>query len=388
MGLQLTASKTALLLQCPRPFAPSTEIEIDKPGDAALYGSAFHECMAISIGALHKLTPPKIVDFREVAACWGARRIDPQILGQHVKQALEAIQNFIGGQNPWGCKLRVVSVEEAGGLGPNGERVPVTFYPETHTYESSDELLVAGSADLILERIEPAKGRTITQRVREKIGPRRLVLDYKTGHHGPLFHKPAEMPQMRTLGAIFQASHVGIVDTPPDGIPQIYCDEFEEPPDSGILRELRQAFALAQSDLGPLMRTGSECKYCPARHDCPTRTADVVKASAEIAGVSVRALAKLQISDADAAGRFHQLRSELARLEKLALDETREMVRSGVEVVRPDGKVLGLENRTYERLSKSSILKAYGPEKGAKLLDEMRKKGALAEETREELRAK
>lgn len=372
MGIQATASKTALLLQCPRPFASSVEIEPDRAGDAANYGTAFHEHMACEF---------------DLTRSPGKRGADVDAaLMTHVKQASQAMRAFIGGQNPWKIKFQVVGVELAGGLDFVGNPVKVIFDPENHTYAYDRDrirpLLIAGSADLILEPV-PAKkpnGEDI---------PRRLILDYKTGRHGPLFHKPAEMPQMQALAVIFGASHVGIVDTPADGIPQIYCDAVESI--DKIIMKLQDADQLvAEGDKNPLMRTGPECRYCPARHDCPTRSADVVRAGAALAMVSMKSLGDLTatISDTDIAGRFHALRGELAKLEKLALDEIREMVRGGLEVSRPDGKILVLENRTYERLSKASILRAYGPDKGAKVLEGLREKGALVEETREELRAK
>jgi len=88
------------------------------------------------------------------------------------------------------------------------------------------------------------------------------------------------------------------------------------------------------------------------------------------------------------AGAYHLMRSEMARLMKMADAQLKDDVRCGLIVERPDGKVLEIGTREVERLSKKSILEAYGKEKGETVLDGLRDAGALMLVSEQVLRAK
>jgi len=87
-------------------------------------------------------------------------------------------------------------------------------------------------------------------------------------------------------------------------------------------------------------------------------------------------------------GHFHLLLSEFDKLQKQARAQLREEVRGGAIIERPDGKVLELVMKNVERLSKKSIIEAYGKVRGEEVLQRLRDDGALSEVPQEELRAK
>jgi hypothetical protein len=82
------------------------------------------------------------------------------------------------------------------------------------------------------------------------------------------------------------------------------------------------------------------------------------------------------------------LKHNFDRLVRLTLNKVRDDVRAGNVYERPDGKHLALQTRMVERLSKKSILEAYGKERGEALLEQLRKDGALVEVEEEMLVAK
>jgi len=143
--------------------------------------------------------------------------------------------------------------------------------------------------------------------------------------------------------------------------------------------------ALRRVDSG-FLRVGAECAYCPARGDCPAKQGELITSAASLVHKVVgNSLSRTDIAEP---GRFHMMLGELSRLAKMARNELQEQVRAGAIIERPDGKTLELIEKTVERVSKSSILKAYGPEEGERILTKLRTDGALTKETHEELRAK
>src|ERR1700742_1591080 len=97
MGLQPSASKTDLLLQCGRPFADDTEIEPRPAGADARYGSAVHLLQARNLA-------PKDKRYRNVTAAGALEKFGLPTDGAadveaHAEISTQAIRNFAAGEN-------------------------------------------------------------------------------------------------------------------------------------------------------------------------------------------------------------------------------------------------------------------------------------------------
>lgn len=370
MTVQKSASKTALLLQCPRPFSADTETEDSEPGEAAIYGTRWHKKAAQILDAHTPLTPDGFYETEGAV-------VDE--LGSHVIRALDALAAWMAPSgNPFGLAFKVVEVETSRAIdltkSSDGTLIAI-LNEEDHTYltgsgVSLDDNYLAGTADVVLE-------------AESSSGIFRVVLDHKTGEdRRNEYPTPSQVPQMQSLAEMWEADAVAILHAPKDAPVQIYA----EPIARGISRfrhELWRAYRLVDSGF---MRPGPECKFCPARTSCPAKQGELI--------ASTTALVKKVTGDAPITrlalneGAFHMMLGELDKLQKQARGLLRESVRSGDVIERPDGKVLELQTVSIERLSKKSILEAYGKSKGEELLQTLRDDGALSSVEEERLVAK
>jgi len=382
--MQITASKTALFLQCPRPFSSDVELEGDEPGEAAVYGTRFHKTMAIKLlttrGATYTLVNEE--------------------LERHVLAAYDELQAWMQpGGNPWGLQFKVVGVEVSKGLHLEEEDGYEHYFKAdprdatlidadgAHTYEGEGHIF--GTGDVILEaRALPRKvWRAANMYGKpEEAGEVpgdifRVVLDHKTGRdHFSEYIYPSKMPQMQTLALLFDAHAVAILHSPADGPTTIYAENI----DTGPFNEtFFRALDLVDSGF---LRPGPECRFCPARVSCPAKQGELIASTSALVAKAVGGI-QARVEPIEP-GRFHQMLGELERLAKMARAELREEVRAGALYERPDGKVLTLVTKEIERLSKKSILEAYGPKEGEKVLERLRMDGALQMVEQEELRAK
>jgi hypothetical protein len=358
-AIQKTASKTALLLQCPRPFSEETETETSEAGEAAIYGTKFHNLMASKLRAPSEKWETLLV-----------RADDDNDLVDHVLLAHEELQVWCSPSgNPFGLSFKVVEVETSRCLdltkSSGGIRNITLRDPDgDHEYVDLAPHELAGTADVILEAETPT-------------GIFRVVLDHKTGEHEEYYIHPAKLEQMQALAAMWEADAVAVLHTPRNVPPIVYAEAVSL---DRFRHQLWSAYRLVNSGF---LRTGSECKFCPARSSCPAKQGELIAAAGQVLGA---ALVKRQ--EPLTAGQFHQLRSQWNALEKQALATIREDVRAGEIIERPDGKVLELVTKNIERLSKKSILEAYGKAGGERILQKLRDDGALSEVPQEELRAK
>jgi hypothetical protein len=364
VGQQVTASKIHQLLKCARPFAPDVELEEDDPGEPALYGSAAHELLDIIVsnGALD------LEDAVNACAKWGlAPGLASELLA-HVQDATHTLQKWLVKDNPWGEKFTLVDTEVHLAWNPiTGKSRVVAFDEETHHYE----LLpgeIGGTYDLLVK----SKNRVV-------------VLDYKTGDYG-IFHEPARHPQMRMLALMTKASSVAILHTPRGGVPPVvYADDIISDDEQDFLAQLRAA--MARIGDGSLTPGKEQCKYC--RAICIAKNASLVEdASKSVAMVLGSSPGGLAPRSAEDLGRFHMMLGDLKRLAEAARADLKARVLAGEVIERPDGKVLVIEEREYETVSKSSIVEALGKVGGEKLVTSLRKKGCLRVGVRQELHAR
>ncbi len=357
MGLQVTASKTGLLLECVRPFASDTPIEETDASEAMRYGSAFHEVLEHTAQA----------DTGVIAAKWGSD-IDPKELKEHAGRTMRFLADWIAGDNVFGETFTILGKEthratrvppaDAGGA---ATRI-CEFDAETHTYDlrpgefgGTDDITVANTA-------------------------RKVVIDYKTGDWGE-FHKPEKLPQMLTLAIQTTADHVGILHSPRAGVPVMFIGDTPYQVLAAHAKRLRGAMRRIGNGT---LRPHAGCARCPALEGCPAQDGALLKQANALIKVAVT---KDEMARPVNKGEFHMFLQALDKLSKRAKEVLREDIRAGEVIVRPDGLVLALRSKTRENLSKSTIVAALGKQRGERLIEGLRKKGCTSESSWDEVHA-
>ena len=386
MGVQPSASRTELLLACPRPFEEDTKADDDLPGEAARYGSAFHQVIAACLHSGSKGKKPlertaryaKEVD-RAVDA-FDVKDARSELAG-HVKGSVKVLRNWLERE-----KLHVAEIEVAYAVRPQrGGKWAVRSIPPfdaDHRYKvDADE--VPCTIDLV---------------VRSSNRRRVVVIDHKTGAWGDPgeFALPARIPQMRTLGLVPQGKgevELGVFHADRLGLPAMYAEPYERAEQKRHVVALHAA--LARIGHG-FLRPGDQCKNCKAKTTCPAKAAELL---GEGTAVLVESTNKLAIEPVDPqgllippedgltveerAGVIYDLLKRFRKVEKAASEEIKRLVRSGAVIETREGKVLAIQRQRYETVSKKSILAAFGEAKGDKELRRLRAAGALHETTRE-----
>ncbi len=362
MGIQHTASRTALLLECARPFAEDTRIVPNDATEAMRYGSAFHEICELGSRA----KPDKI------ATKWGPG-LDADELHAHAVKTLAFLKDWLAGNNIYGETFEVVGVERHQAVRvwrPRGEitlRVDVReceFDAESHFYTLRPNEFGA-TYDVLVAN-----------------GNRTVVIDYKTGEWGE-YHSPKDIPQMMALALATRADSVAVLHTPRAGsaMPLVmYADDVDEDERAAFAKRVHKA----RKRIGDgSLRPGAQCGRCPARESCPAKDGELLQR----AGALVQLVSKseaMTIPPIDK-GQFHMFLAELGRLEKRAREVLRQEVKDGAVIVRPDGKVLVIREKTTSHLSQSSIVRNLGPKRGGALIEKLRGMGVIETETHDEL---
>lgn len=362
MSVQVTASKTPLVLECARALDPAVDRERTEPTEPMLYGSALHELLEIE--GVRK-------DAVEIAKKWG---VDHKELYPHAVRTVAHLNKWLQGGNPMGIEFTVVGRETHRATKFSRNKMltwvtrPCDFDADTHTYDLKPGEF-GGTDDLVAEGLDGG-GKTY-----------RVVIDYKSGDWGD-FHKPSEMAQMLTLMMQTNADAVAILHSPREGVPVMYCDPVSPAELLVFAKKLRNAIRrIGDGSLRP----NKLCPRCPALEGCPAQDGALLKK----AGAMIKAAVGSEslISGPVDKGAFHIFLTELSRLEKRSREILRSDVRNGEIIVRPDGKVLVLKKVEKENLSKASVVRALGKQKGEKMLTALRKNGAIEKIEYEELRA-
>lgn len=403
--MQPSASRTSLLLACPRPFG-DVELEADNPEEPALYGSAFHEIIAACLRS--PLKKPLEKNAKGYARVVGkaVKRYDlphvRQELAAHVRSSVKVLRSWLKRE-----KLEIVEIEAAYAVRPHDDGSWDARAIEPHDEEHFYKVKlgeIPGTVDVIAAN----KDRS-----------RIVVLDHKTGMFedwymtGEFFASPATVAQLRTLGlaaklftkrgkSVYGKSvevELAIFHADREGLPIVYSELY----DGDMMHEHVQALRAALQLVGHgYMRDGAYCRRCPARIGCPARAAALLVDSAEVltqAAVTVarepidpRALYVLPTEEIlepgvleGRAGRLYDMLRSFRELDKAATAELRRLVKSGAVIETKKGDVLIVRSQTYESLSKKSVLAALGKVAGEKELTRLRKKGVIAEATREML---
>ena len=388
MSRQPSASSTKRLLQCSHGYSyeesdagddGEDSVEASGGDEPARYGSAFHELLEgapLELGARFK-------NAKAVALAARKWRVDGQELAEHVRASLPKLQKWLSGKNPWGKRfdLRLVEREKSYAiLGRTGERRRISLpRAADHFYEDLRNGEIAMTSDL--ETTE-AGG---------------LMLDHKTGEDVDHFTRPSRNRQLRTLALATNAGTVAVFHAHRRGLPMIYAEEISDKTKEKHRARLKSALSLVGK--GYMRRftkepEDSECAYCPARPTCPAQTAEVLRGAAALVN-GATALAKVPkggLTRLEDVTRLHAFFSEFHRLENLAKPLIRQRVREAWAAneipILEDGRVLEFVERTYERLSKSRIVEKLGRKEAERVFEMLRKAGALAAVTQEELHAR
>lgn len=400
MKLQASASKSALLLACPRPFEVETEPE--EPSEPARYGSAFHQIIAACFRSRHKLFESTSAYAREVDKA--VKRYDmkaaSQELAGHVKSSVKFLRSWLARE-----KLEITVIETAYAIGPSKAGSwhvrEIGSFDEDHRYKV-EYGEVPGTVDLVARNSSRTRG---------------LVLDHKTGmqedwyNEGADFARPVKLAQMRTLGLVTakaaelrlgtgaRTTEVGIFYADRMGLPSVYVDPYELDEKLDHSKALYEALELIGRRF---LRHGGHCQRCPINNACPAYTAQLLS-EGTIALVKHATTFALEPIDPKAlhvlpddspivgasieerAGVLYDLIKRFDVLAAAGREEIRRMIKAGAVIETGDGRSLALRTQTFETLSKKSVLEALGPVAGGRELDRLRKKGVIRESTREQI---
>jgi hypothetical protein len=363
---QITASRSALLLQCARPFDPKVDwLRDDTPSEGAQYGRAFHTAMA---GAFAKVP----TELRE------------EVLS-HAKTALRELYRWLR-SNPFRNFMGDVhTVEGSYALNVAAPRMPsaVAFTArECRGPREEDHLY----PDLAPQEI----GGTYDRRAIGDRGLPLLILDHKTGDQERDVAFPDRKPQLLTLGlaGVIAEGSPGVVlavlHAPRRGVPAVYAEHVPREDLFAHGRRMRRA----QRRIGDgSMRPGPECKYCPARVGCPARDAALLEdATGLLLAGQQRSLQVVdgagELSRAQKLGQLYDISRQSEALAARAQEEIKDAMLRDSDLHPETGRgVLTLEERSYESLGKSTVLRAYGKLEGERVLKKLRKDGAIEKHT-------
>jgi hypothetical protein len=349
--LLVTASKTALLLQCGRPYWPGVSCDKGQPGEAAEYGTLFHAEMA------------RILEAKEASL---------EALGLpgptgHAARTWPALKQWLSGPIDWlGAPKRWI--EAAFILNPSmGKTRGAELDEATHTYHGQGPLEIGGACDF-------AAYIPDTKHL--------LILDHKTGKDPG---SPDESPQLLTLALMLvnvlkdkpEVIHLAFNWAPREGGAGHIVSKTVPSARVRLHRnDINAAFArIAEGTLRP----GPECEYCPARFDCPTRTNALAVLDPNAEALTVLTSARV--------GQIHQALALYDDMARKMRGELKAYVEANGACKRPDGQTVDLVSRPFSQLSMASIRRGLPKEEAEALIDELAARGCIEHGERLELRA-
>jgi hypothetical protein len=364
-----SASKTDLLLECQWWAGPDVKIPPDPNdplgtrdpkllADAPRFGVAFHLAMerhvAGGFAAYGRLRRSAI---EKIAV---GHRVEPGRLYDYYRRATEFLRGFLADRGWDGIPL---VTEKKLAYDP--------FRDEARFLEGT------GSRDYSARRATEIPGQLDMAAVVNE-GSLLFTADWKTG------------------SSVYEAKTNKQLDTLSLGLSRVWDardgrsvnaifrvdDEFIEPDVAEVgaerwakhRRHLKQALVRVYSKT-PAMRPGAHCKYCPANEICPaivgpTGMDDV-------------------LSDANSSESVRRV-YEISRALDKALEKRRQRIMRWVQMNGPielsNGKELAIVESQRDNLSKASIERALGRVDGQQLIADLRSRGCIEKDTRQELR--
>ena len=371
--VQPTMSKTDRLLACAFPWGKTVTAEEDV-GQPARFGSAFHELMAMR-------KSPSRRTIARIAAKWTRDGdVDGNELEARYLAAKPVLDKWLRGDNAWRIDFTKWRIEREIGLAYNYESDTarrIALPDENHIYNDARANELPGAADIFgITQELPRPCSNLPNHRRTA-----LILDHKSGFTVP---QPCESGQLKSLALAAcrltgaKRAIIGFPHSPGDSsTPVVLADELSSDELDVHRDALREAFSrIGDGSLKP----GEWCKYCPALAICPAHTT----ALAEMRGDSSA------LATPEDAGRAHQrltqLRAQFKQYDALIATELRAWVRKNGAAPRPDGAVVDLVERSYESLSKSSIIRALGPIEGGRMIQKLDRLNCIERDSRVELR--
>ena len=414
-----SASQTALLIQCSRPFGPGVNIDRGLSAEAAKFGLAWHAVAAHAIpnGKLPTMKALGPVILKEADA-YSIPHLALE-LEAHLFASLPKLFVWLNQIPRAKHEVIEVLVEKSFALHPASGRVREIENPtvEDHHYAIKEGEEIPGTLDLaIIVGTKDPRNHRRWLRISCV-----YMTDHKTGEGD--FSRPDQLPQILTLAVMLlgflKAQGIrrqpkvvgGVFHAFRRGIAKMYDDEI----DPKALQAHREALALAHARIGDgTMRNGPMCQRCPARTGCPAGDSDLlVKAEALIRqsnlagarllgsqpgskdskspqGPEEARVAKLALRGAPGAmspdrklGMLYEVIKNAEDLAKRGLAAIRAEVKNGALPELSNGKTLAIQERRVERMSKKAFISTYGRLKAERLFDTWRKDGALVKQAEE-----
>lgn len=384
-GLQPSMSWSNVLLECAFPFGK--EIEREEVEEPARFGSAYHAVMAQSF--FHGMQPKKLATHAERAAKQWA--VEAEEVHSLVIDSRRVLDDWLR-KNEYRIdfadilkqKKGTLFVEQALALKPLVSGRALQPHDADHRYHGVAEGEQPGTLDYAI--ISMGKRLPV------------LLLDHKSGEED--FSSPQDKPQLLSLAAAVarwaKADEVifGANWARRRGMPKVYSERVKlhelEP------YERRLQLSLARIGDGS-MKPNKFCNICPAKSMCPAQDAELLSKAGDIlVGLTAAggALSSEGLAANDAAI-IHHAGANLSKAKKLGI--LYEVVRKGEQIAKrareeirneilrdpsllpetPTGEYLVVREYEKENLSKSAIIEAYGRVAGERMIEKLRKDGAI-----------
>jgi hypothetical protein len=378
--MQPSASRSALLIACSRPFDPDLVFPRDLPGEPARWGSAWHEVVAIIIAGTRKM--PTVVKLAAMTLR-AARHHDVEgaadELTNHLLQNLPEVLRHIN-ENTTG----VVQAESSIAYNPVTDKARLIPLPteDEHRYEVSKHE-IGMTYDWAYET------------------PRYVEIgDHKTGlsdDDKKDFSRPDKLEQLLTLALGYRALRrikkpirLAVNHSFRRGMAKVYWEEADEK----VLKQHREKLAESMKRIGDgSLRPGSQCNDCPARSVCPAGDSGLLdRAESLLKGTNVLGAALVLTSNDQTKLTRQRRLGDLYEVVDAAMDiaersraAIKEEIRNGVLPELSDGRRLVLKTRKVERLSKTAYVDVYGKLQAERMFSKLRADGVLVKKEEEYL---
>lgn len=379
----------AHLIECSYAFG----VQFDRihAGEPARYGSAYHELIANDTlcnedASIEPLAP------LEVAKKWNVEKYVEELV-THVQAGFQELQRWLS-HNPFRIDFKKalkggvsLFVETALALRPLESARFIQPHAKDHIYRG----LRLGDLPGTLDYAQVA-------RLRGKPTWPLLLLDHKTGAED--FSRPLDKPQLLSLAAAMMRltgvheAIVGAAHARRRGLPKIYAEKVK----LSELKAYETRLANAAGRIGDgSMRPGPWCTRCPAASACPARDSDLLSRAGDVltgltaaggalsqAGLAANDVAIIKSPSAAMTverklGLLYSVVQKAEALSARARAEIRSAILADPDLLpeTPEDRYLVVRTFEKESLSKQSILDAYGPLAGERLLAKLRKDGAI-----------
>lgn len=379
VGIQPSMSRTDLLLECS--WWIGQQVEYEGAEEPARYGSAFHLVEANLVKNPDATPAMRRRWIKEAAAKYDVDAVDE--LSEQIGPAHQTLMAWLDGNNEYKVKfsLKGAWIETAFALKPLESGRTIDPHDKDHRYHGVERGELPGTGDL---GIKATKKTPL------------LVLDHKTGEEDFAF--PLDKPQLLAEAAAAMRATgeseciVGANHARRRGMAKVYTEKVKLTELRGF--ETRLRVALDKVGEGS-MRPGPWCKRCPAQTVCPARDADLLNKAGDVltgltVGGGVLSKGGLAANDLVVAPQVEMTKDKKIGLLNSIIRKAEAIAKRGREEIRaemladpsllpitPEGEYLVIRRFKKESVSKQSIIDAYGKLQAAKVIEKLRRDGAI-----------